>query len=70
MVYMKREALTAFCFEALKRAGASEHDAKVTAETLTETTMPVSTRPEGIGLIYASMLVTPSTTMGASRPSI
>ncbi|MBE6636623.1 MAG: Ldh family oxidoreductase [Ruminococcaceae bacterium] len=37
MVYMKREALTAFCFEALKRAGASEQDAKVTAETLTET---------------------------------
>ena len=42
----------------------------ISAVTDTETTIPVSTRPLGMGLMYASALVTPSTTTGAFLPSI
>ena len=45
-------------------------DDSITADTLTETTMPVSTRPAGMGLTYRLMSVTPSTMMGAVRPAM
>ncbi len=42
----------------------------ISAVTDTDTTMPVSTRPLGTGLMYASTLVTLSTTIGAALPAI
>ena len=42
----------------------------IRAVTDTDTTMPVSTRPLGIGLMYASTLCTPFTTTGAFLPSM